>query len=147
MVCSSDRTLGLLNLPVGADSNGFLGTHTHFSSTTLGYADDVCLALQQGITKCNSLLECATTWLGDVGQDVTSKKFVSFGTPADAVTVQMHSTPFQGRPDSTPCAGFQTTDGTNSAALVLKRSAQAVVLDMCMECERILNTDAKWLQQ
>ena len=29
MVCSSDRTLGLLNLAVGADSNGFLGTHTH----------------------------------------------------------------------------------------------------------------------
>ena len=27
MVCSSDRTLGLLNLAVGADSNGFLGTH------------------------------------------------------------------------------------------------------------------------
>ena len=26
MVCSSDRTLGLLNLAVGADSNGFLGT-------------------------------------------------------------------------------------------------------------------------
>ena len=29
MVCSSGRTLGLLNLAVGADSNGFLGTHTH----------------------------------------------------------------------------------------------------------------------
>ena len=29
MVCSSGRTLGLLNLAVGADLNGFLGTHTH----------------------------------------------------------------------------------------------------------------------
>ena len=39
MVCSSDRTLGLLNLAVGADSNGFLGTHTYthiFSFETCG---------------------------------------------------------------------------------------------------------------
>ena len=34
MVCSSDRTLGLLNLAVGADSNGFLGTHTHARAHT-----------------------------------------------------------------------------------------------------------------
>ena len=34
MVCSSGRTLGLLNLAVGADLNGFLGTHTHTHTHT-----------------------------------------------------------------------------------------------------------------
>ena len=34
MVCSSDKILGLLNLAVGAYSNGFLGTHTHTHTHT-----------------------------------------------------------------------------------------------------------------
>ena len=50
MVCSSDKTLGLLNLAVGADSNGFLGTHTHTHTHARGRARKhaMCVLVRRG---------------------------------------------------------------------------------------------------